>query len=215
VPKFLGVDLKWAVLAAAGLSFVVLAGIVLWPRFHIEHAGARYLALSSAQTVASNIDTHLDGLKDLLSGISVAVSTNPDDRDANDVLLRRGVESMASGDRDDPPHRDISAFKSLTSRRGRARNAVQPRKANRSVKPVPMSNDSENNGKVTGPHRFKKGDKRPAKAGRRKGTPNRISVAMRDAVVAAAELAGEKKFSKKTGGFTNCGPGGLTGYMLL
>lgn len=89
MPKFLGVDLKWAVLAAAGPSFVVLAGIVLWPRFHIEHAGARYLALSSAQTVASNLDTHLDGLKDLLSGISVAVSTNPDDRDANDVLLRR------------------------------------------------------------------------------------------------------------------------------
>jgi hypothetical protein len=89
VPKFLGVGLKWAVLAAAGLSFVVLAGNVLWSRFHVERASARHLALSSARAVASNIDTHLDELKDLLSEISVAVSTNPEDRDANDMVLRR------------------------------------------------------------------------------------------------------------------------------
>jgi len=74
---------------AVGLFFVVLICATLWRRFHIEHTDAQYLALSSARTVAFNIDTHLGGLKDLLSGLSGAISTNPDYIDANDTLLRR------------------------------------------------------------------------------------------------------------------------------
>jgi hypothetical protein len=76
-----------------------------------------------------------------------------------------------------------------------------------------MSQDSENNKKVTGPHRFKKGDKRPAGAGRRRGVPNRLTIALKDAIIAAAETAGEKKYSKATGSYTKCGPGGLLGYV--
>jgi hypothetical protein len=93
-------------------------------------------------------------------------------------------------------------------------NAGRPRRAGCSVKSVPMSQDSENNKKVTGPHRFKKGDKRPPGAGRHRGVPNRISLALKDAVIAAAELAGEKKWSKTTKSFSRSGPGGLLGYCL-
>jgi hypothetical protein len=75
-------------LATVGLCFAV-ACVGLWPRFRVEHAEARSVALSSARTVASSIDTHLDGLKDLLSKISAAISTDPKDRDANDTQLRR------------------------------------------------------------------------------------------------------------------------------
>jgi hypothetical protein len=90
MPKLRSIRLKWAMLAAAaGLFSVVLTCAALWPRFHFEHTDARYRALSSARTIAFNIDTHLAGLKDLLSGISDAISTSPDDIDANDELLRR------------------------------------------------------------------------------------------------------------------------------
>jgi GAF domain-containing protein len=90
VPKLRTISLKSAALAvAAGLSFILLIGAGLWSQFHIEHTRARYLALSSARTVASRIDANLGDLKDLLSKIGGAVSTNPDDIDANDALLRR------------------------------------------------------------------------------------------------------------------------------
>jgi hypothetical protein len=75
-----------------------------------------------------------------------------------------------------------------------------------------MADDRKNNGKVT--TKFQKGQKRPAGAGRRKGVPNRISLALKDAVIAAAELAGEKKWSKTTKSFSRSGPGGLLGYCL-
>jgi hypothetical protein len=88
-------NLKWvALVAAAGLSFVTLVYAGLRTGFHIEHAGARYLALSSARKIAHNIDTHLGSLEDMLTGIGTAVSTNPDDIDANDALLRRRLSGL-------------------------------------------------------------------------------------------------------------------------
>jgi hypothetical protein len=90
VPKLRTISLKWAALAAAaGLSFIALIGAGLWLQFHVGHTGARHLALTSARTIASRIDAKLGDLKDLLSKIGGAVSTNPDDIDANDALLRR------------------------------------------------------------------------------------------------------------------------------
>jgi hypothetical protein len=89
MPELRSVGLRWAVLATVALPLIGLGAIDLLPRFHVEQADARYLALSSARAVASNIDAHLDGLKNLLNRISGAISTNPDDRDANDVTLRR------------------------------------------------------------------------------------------------------------------------------
>lgn len=40
------------------------------------------------------------------------------------------------------------------------------------------------------PHRFKKGDPRPANAGRRKGTPNKVTTDMREAMAEAFERKG-------------------------
>ena len=63
-------------------------------------------------------------------------------------------------------------------------------------------------------HRFPKGGKRPPGSGRVKGVPNKITMAMKDAIIAAAETCGEKKYSKAHKGYTSVGPGGLYGYMV-
>jgi hypothetical protein len=49
--------------------------------------------------------------------------------------------------------------------------------------------------------------------GRVRGKPNYLTVAMKDAIVAAAEIVGHKRLDKKTGAYSRRGPGGLTGYM--
>ena len=51
-------------------------------------------------------------------------------------------------------------------------------------------------------------------AGRKKGTPNKITIAMRDAVIEAMEFAGQKKIDPKTGKHNKPGDGGLLGYMI-
>jgi hypothetical protein len=79
-----------------------------------------------------------------------------------------------------------------------------------------MADDSQSNGEVTeshGPHRFKKGEPRPANAGRRAGTPNRITVTLRDAIIEAAEWAGFLKWNDETKRYDQAGEEGLVGYM--
>jgi len=46
--------------------------------------------------IAAKIDTHLGALESLLSRLSTAVSTNPNDVDANDALLRRSKSGLPS-----------------------------------------------------------------------------------------------------------------------
>src|SRR4051794_9117225 len=65
-----------------------------------------------------------------------------------------------------------------------------------------------------GPHRFKKGEPRPKGSGRKKGTPNRMTVALKDAVIAAAETRGYMRKNKK-GKYTATGKGGLQAYMNM
>jgi hypothetical protein len=74
---------------------------------------------------------------------------------------------------------------------------------------------SKNNKQITRvPHRFKKGDPRPLGAGRRPGQQNRTTIAMKDAIIQAMEIAGQKKFNSKTKTYNEPGDGGLLGYML-
>jgi hypothetical protein len=61
--------------------------------------------------------------------------------------------------------------------------------------------------------RFKKGDSKPEGSGRKRGTPNRMTTTLKEAVIAAAELVGEKKWNEKTGEYEP-GEGGLVGYMV-
>jgi hypothetical protein len=60
--------------------------------------------------------------------------------------------------------------------------------------------------------RFKKGMKRAKGAGRKPGQQNRISVALRDAIINAAEYAGHKRYNPQTQEFDLPGEGGLQGY---
>jgi hypothetical protein len=80
-----------------------------------------------------------------------------------------------------------------------------------------MSEERQNNDAVTKidkPHLFKKGQPRPAKAGRRAGTPNKMSVAMRDAVVEAIDWAGFVEWDKKRNEFCKDGrEKGLVAFM--
>lgn len=75
--------------AAIVLPSVLLIGIGWWGRSRAEDTGARLRALTAARSVAAQIDAHFGDLESLLDRLSVAVSTNPDDVDANDALLRR------------------------------------------------------------------------------------------------------------------------------
>jgi hypothetical protein len=61
--------------------------------------------------------------------------------------------------------------------------------------------------------RFKKGDSKPDGSGRKRGTPNRMTTTLKEAVVAAAELVGQKQLNEKTGEYEP-GEGGLVGYMV-
>jgi hypothetical protein len=61
--------------------------------------------------------------------------------------------------------------------------------------------------------RFKKGDSKPQGSGRKRGTPNRMSGTLKEAIIAAANSVGEKKLNDKTGKHEP-GDGGLTGYLL-
>ena len=63
-------------------------------------------------------------------------------------------------------------------------------------------------------HKFKKGHKRLPGAGRRKGSRNKLSLAMKDAVLMAAEIVGEKQQHSETHEYTEPGPDGLLGYMV-
>lgn len=77
-----------------------------------------------------------------------------------------------------------------------------------------MAKDQKSGDKVKKPWLFKKGQKRLPGAGRVRGVPNKITMAMKDCIIAAAETCGEKRYSKAHKGYTNTGPGGLYGYMV-
>jgi hypothetical protein len=56
--------------------------------------------------------------------------------------------------------------------------------------------------------RFKKGESKPPGSGRKRGTPNRMSGTLKEAVIAAADAVGEKRLNDKTGEYES-GGGGL------
>jgi hypothetical protein len=90
VPTLRSVDSKLVVFTAATvLPLVLLIGIGWWGQSGVEDAQARLRALSAARSVAARIDAHFGELENLLDRLSVAVSTNANDVDANDALLRR------------------------------------------------------------------------------------------------------------------------------
>jgi hypothetical protein len=75
-----------------------------------------------------------------------------------------------------------------------------------------MSENRRNNGEVND-GKFKKGQPRPPGAGRRRGQRNHISIALKDAIILAAEEAGYKVYNKKTRRYDIMGQDGLIGYV--
>jgi hypothetical protein len=60
--------------------------------------------------------------------------------------------------------------------------------------------------------RFKKGAPRIKGSGRAKGSKNKVTMALKDAIILAAEETGFKKWNRKTKKYDRCG-GDLAGYL--
>ena len=74
---------------ASVVPFTALIGVGLWNQWRTDQEAAVERAVGEARLIASQVDDHLNNLKSLLSGLSVAVSVDPQDTEANDRLLRR------------------------------------------------------------------------------------------------------------------------------
>ncbi len=75
---------------ASVVPFTALIGVGLWNQWRTDQKAAIQRAVNEARLIAAQVDDHIGNLKNLLSGVSVAVSWDPKDTDANDRMLRQG-----------------------------------------------------------------------------------------------------------------------------
>jgi diguanylate cyclase (GGDEF)-like protein/PAS domain S-box-containing protein len=85
-----------ALVVATVVPFTALIGVGLWSQWQSDQASTIAQAINEARVLAAQIDDHIGNLENLLTGLSEAVSTNPLDREANDVLLRRVKSQLPS-----------------------------------------------------------------------------------------------------------------------
>jgi diguanylate cyclase (GGDEF)-like protein/PAS domain S-box-containing protein len=76
------------VLATVG-PITALIGVGLWSQWRSDQTAAIQRASDDARLIAAQVDDHIGNLKNLLTGLTAAVSTNPADVAANDALLGR------------------------------------------------------------------------------------------------------------------------------
>jgi diguanylate cyclase (GGDEF)-like protein/PAS domain S-box-containing protein len=81
---------------ATVLPFAALIGVGLWNQWRTDHAAAIRRAANEARLMAAQVDDHIGNLKNLLSGVSVAISWDAKDTDANDHLLRKVKSELPS-----------------------------------------------------------------------------------------------------------------------
>jgi diguanylate cyclase (GGDEF)-like protein/PAS domain S-box-containing protein len=74
---------------ATAVPFAALIGGGLWSQLRGDQAEAIERALSEARLLAAQVDDHIGNLENLMAGLSRAVSTNPADANANDLLLQQ------------------------------------------------------------------------------------------------------------------------------
>jgi hypothetical protein len=74
--------------AAASLSFIALICMASLGRSNLEHTEARHRAMDAARSIAQKIDAQFVSAEGLLNRLSLKLSTNFVDVDANDALLR-------------------------------------------------------------------------------------------------------------------------------
>jgi HAMP domain-containing protein len=87
-PQLLGL------VAAAVVPFLVLIGIGLWNQSRNERQEALHRALAEARVIAARVDDHIGNVENLMAGLSLAVSTNPGDVEANEALLHRLMSEL-------------------------------------------------------------------------------------------------------------------------
>jgi diguanylate cyclase (GGDEF)-like protein/PAS domain S-box-containing protein len=76
------------VLATVG-PITALIGIGLWSQWRNDQTAAIQRASDDARLIAAQVDDHIGNLRNLLTGLTAAVSTNPADVAANDAILGR------------------------------------------------------------------------------------------------------------------------------
>lgn len=74
---------------ASAIPFTALIGVGLWNQWRTDQKAALERAGNEARLIAGQLDDHIGNLKNLLAGLSVAVSWDPKDIESNDRLLRR------------------------------------------------------------------------------------------------------------------------------
>jgi diguanylate cyclase (GGDEF)-like protein/PAS domain S-box-containing protein len=74
---------------ATVIPFAALIGGGLWTQWRNDKAAAAERAVAEARLLAAQVDDHLGNLDSLLAGLSRAVSANPGDAVANDVILQQ------------------------------------------------------------------------------------------------------------------------------
>jgi diguanylate cyclase (GGDEF)-like protein/PAS domain S-box-containing protein len=79
---------------AAVVPFTALIGIGLWAQWQDVQSAAIAQTVNEARVLAAQVDDHIGNLEHLLTGLSLAVSTNPGDASANDTLLRRAKAEL-------------------------------------------------------------------------------------------------------------------------
>jgi len=81
---------------ATVLPFAGLIGGGLWSQWQSDHSAAFRQALNQARLLAAQVDDHVSNLENLLVGLSHAVSTDPTNTEANDLLLRHAKDELPS-----------------------------------------------------------------------------------------------------------------------
>jgi diguanylate cyclase (GGDEF)-like protein/PAS domain S-box-containing protein len=83
-----------ALVLAVVIPFAALIGTGIWNQWQDDHAAAISRAMTEARLLAAQVDDHIGNLEHLLTGLSLAVSTNPADASANDTLLRQAKAAL-------------------------------------------------------------------------------------------------------------------------
>jgi diguanylate cyclase (GGDEF)-like protein/PAS domain S-box-containing protein len=95
LPRSIRLRLLGLVLATV-VPFAVLIGVGLWNQWRIDRAAGLQRAANEARLIAAQVDDHIGNLRNLLSGVSVALSDDPKDAEANDRRLQRLKSDMPS-----------------------------------------------------------------------------------------------------------------------
>src|SRR5262245_21600974 len=74
---------------ATVVPFIALIGFGVWNQWRSDQSAPNQRAINEARLLAAQVDDHLGNLNNLLVGLSGAVSWNPEDMNANDLLLAK------------------------------------------------------------------------------------------------------------------------------